>query len=32
MVSWRSKEQNVVAKSTAEAEYRVMAHGVSEGL
>jgi hypothetical protein len=32
MVSWRSKKQNVVARSTAEAEYRAMAHGVSEGL
>jgi hypothetical protein len=32
LVSWRSKKQNVVASSTIEAEYRAMAHGVSEGL
>jgi hypothetical protein len=32
LVSWRSKKQNVVARSTAEAKYRAMAHGVSEGL
>jgi hypothetical protein len=27
-----AKKQSVVARSTAEAEYRAMAHGVSEGL
>jgi hypothetical protein len=32
MVSWRSKKQNVVAKSTAKAEYRTMTHGMNEGL
>jgi hypothetical protein len=32
LVLWRNKKQNVVARSTAEAEYRAMALGVSEGL
>ena len=30
IVTWRSKKQNVVARSTAEAEFRAMAHGVCE--
>jgi transposase InsO family protein len=32
IVSWRSKKQTVVARSTAEAEFRSMAHGVCEVL
>ena len=30
LVTWRSKKQNVVARSTAKAEFRAMAHGVCE--
>nr|CAN81376.1 hypothetical protein VITISV_020871 [Vitis vinifera] len=32
MVTWRSKKQNVVARSSAKVEYRSMAHGVCEML
>jgi len=30
LVSWRSRKQNIVAKSNAEAEFRVMALGLCE--
>ena len=30
LVSWRSKKENIVSRSSAESEYRVMAQSVSE--
>ncbi|WKA06926.1 hypothetical protein VitviT2T_024803 [Vitis vinifera] len=31
LVTWRSKKQSVVARSSAEAKFKAMAHGICEG-
>jgi hypothetical protein len=32
LVTWHSKKQSVVAKSSVEAEFKTMAHGICEML
>ena len=32
LVTWRSKKQYVVARSSAKAKYRAMAHGICEAI
>ena len=32
LVTWRSKKQSVVARSSAEAKFRALSHGICEGI
>ena len=32
LVTWRSKKQSIVSRSTAKVEFRAMAHGICEGI
>ena len=32
LVTWRSKKQSVVVRSSAKAEFRVLAQGICEGI
>ena len=31
-MTWRSKKQSIVARSSAKAEFKAMAHGICEGI